>query len=170
MFNFDFSVHAFWWTPLASSVWLIDNNGLTEKCQNWKYCENKDTYILDDLETWSWMILNDLETYQKLISNQKLISKLTIPLIISFSPTHDPSAVPSWTPISKNPCIKHSVLSSKQQKESHVGLVWNNTWVSKWWQNLHFRVICPIKHLHNIVCLFPDDLCIFLFSSLFQAC
>jgi len=23
---------------------------LTEKCQNWKYCGNKDTYILDALE------------------------------------------------------------------------------------------------------------------------
>jgi len=33
MFNFDFSVHAFWWTPLASSVCLIVNNRLTEKCQ-----------------------------------------------------------------------------------------------------------------------------------------
>jgi len=41
MFNFDFSVHGFWWTPLASSVQLIDNIGLTEKCQNWKYCGNK---------------------------------------------------------------------------------------------------------------------------------
>jgi len=50
MFNFDFSVHALWWTPLVSSVWLRDNNGFTEKCQNRKYCGNKDTYILDALE------------------------------------------------------------------------------------------------------------------------
>jgi len=33
----------------------IDNNGLTEKCQNWKYCGNKDVYILDALEV-SWNI------------------------------------------------------------------------------------------------------------------
>jgi len=39
-----------WGFPLESSVWLIDDNGLTEKYKNWKYCGYKDTYILDALE------------------------------------------------------------------------------------------------------------------------
>jgi len=49
MFNFDFSVLLFEVDPL-NLHYMTDKNGLTEKCQNWKYCGNKNTYILDALE------------------------------------------------------------------------------------------------------------------------
>jgi len=46
----DFDISEGGRTLLTSSVWLTDNNSLTKKCQNWKCCGNKDTYILDALE------------------------------------------------------------------------------------------------------------------------
>jgi len=55
MFNLNFSVHALWGEPMVAPFNLqcktdLDNNGLTKKYQNWNYCGNKDTYILDALE------------------------------------------------------------------------------------------------------------------------